>query len=153
MDEMPNYYAILPAEVRYDKGLKDKAKLLYAEIVALSNKYGYCYASNSYFAKLYGVTTTTISTLIKELIDKGYITSEIIYRKNTKEITARYLKIFKYPIKENLNTYLKNFKYPIKENLKENNTRENNINKNIYANQFKTKQYDNLDNLYANLND
>ena len=119
MNEKPNYYAIIPANVRYDKELKDKAKLLYGEIVALSDKQGYCYASNKYFAELYEVSTTTISTLIKNLVEKGYIESEIIYKEGTKEILNRYLKIFKAP-------YLKKFKYPIKENLKDNNTSINN---------------------------
>lgn len=119
IEEKPNYYAVIPANVRYDKELKDKAKLLYGEIVALSDKHGYCYASNKYFANLYEVSTTTISTLIKNLVEKGYIESEIIYKEGTKEILNRYLKIFKDP-------YLKKFKYPIKENLKDNNTSINN---------------------------
>ena len=37
MTEKPNYYAVLPAIVRYDNDLKPNEKLLYAEIVALSN--------------------------------------------------------------------------------------------------------------------
>ena len=108
----PSYYAIIPADVRYDNKLKDKAKLLYGEIVALSDKKGYCYASNKYFADLYKVSITTISLLIKNLIDSGYLNSEIIYKEGTKEILNRYLKILKDPIKEN---------------LKENNTSINNI--------------------------
>ena len=119
MEEKPNYYAIIPADVRYDNSLKDKAKLLYGEIVALSNKDGYCYASNKYFAELYGVTTTTISLLIKDLVDKGYLESTIQYKEGTKEILNRYLRIIK-------GGYLKNLKYPIKENLKDNNTSINN---------------------------
>lgn len=130
MNEKPNYYAIIPANVRYDKELKDKAKLLYGEIVALSDKQGYCYASNKYFAELYEVSTTTISTLIKNLVEKGYIESEIIYKEGTKEILNRYLKIFKDP-------YLKKFKYPIKENLKDNNTSINNTSINNTLNEFK----------------
>ena len=93
IDDSPNYYAVIPAEVRYDKNLKDKAKLLYGEISALCNKNGICWASNSYFANLYGVSNTTISTLIKNLVDRGYIETEIIYREGTKEILNRYLKI------------------------------------------------------------
>ena len=47
-----NYYAIIPAVVRYDNKLTDKAKLLYGEITCLSNKEGYCFATNNYFANL-----------------------------------------------------------------------------------------------------
>ncbi len=53
--EDPNYWAILPANVRYDKELAANEKILYAEITALSNKYGFCFAKNKYFAELYGV--------------------------------------------------------------------------------------------------
>ena len=37
-----SYYAVMTAEVRYDKELCPNAKLLYAEITALSNTKGYC---------------------------------------------------------------------------------------------------------------
>lgn len=124
-EQAKSYYAIIPANVRYDPNLKDKAKLLYGEITALTNEKGYCWATNKYFADLYGVSTVTISTLIKNLIENGYIYSEIVYKEGTKEILNRYLKIVKDPIKENLNT-------PIKENFKENNTSSNNTFNNTY---------------------
>ena len=115
---------------RYDKNLKDKAKLLYGEITALCNEKGYCWANNEYFANLYGISKTTVSLLIKNLIDNGYIYSEIIYKDGTKEILNRYLSIVKYPIKEKLNT-------PIKEKLKDNNTVINNTINNLYKNSKK----------------
>lgn len=121
--ETPSYYSVIPANVRYNKKLRDKAKLLYGEITALSNKDGYCWAKNSYFADLYNVSNTTISTLIKNLVEQGYLESQIIYKENSKEIEKRLLKIVHTPIKENLNRYLKKVDEPIKENLKENNTR------------------------------
>lgn len=141
-----SYYAIIPANVRYDKNIRDKAKLLYGEITALCNENGFCWATNEYFANLYGVSKTTISSLIKELVDNNYIHSEIIYKEGTKEILNRYLKIVKDPIKEILNT-------PIKENLKENNTYINNTSnkENINNNKLlfiKEKYFNEFWNLY-----
>lgn len=144
MKETPNYFSIIPADVRYDSNLKDKAKLLYGEITALSDKNGYCYASNKYFADLYGISITTVSLLIKNLIENGYIESEIIYKENTKEIASRYLKIVRggylRKIKEG---YLKNLKEGIKENLKDNNTRYNNTSINIKKINKKKAYFDN----------
>lgn len=68
-----NYYAIIPAVVRYDNELTDKAKLLYGEITCLSSKEGYCFATNNYFAKLYRCTTRAIQNTISKLQERGYI--------------------------------------------------------------------------------
>ena len=65
--EQPSYYSILTANVRYDKELKANEKLLFSEITALSNKSGYCHATNKYFAKLYSKNTSTISDWINHL--------------------------------------------------------------------------------------
>lgn len=73
----PNYYAIIPAFVRYDEELSPNAKLLYGEITALSNFLGYCWANNTYFSKLYSVSTSTIKRLLKQLCDKKYIRIEV----------------------------------------------------------------------------
>ena len=130
-----NYYAIIPANVRYDKNLKDKAKLLYGEITALCNEKGYCWASNRYFAELYSVSIKTISTLIKNLIDNGYIYSEIIYKDGSKEIDKRYLKLVNNPIENIVNTPMEEkvntpmeekVNTPMEEKVKDNNTVINN---------------------------
>lgn len=89
MAENPNYYSILPANVRYDDRLKANEKLLYSEITALANLHGYCYASNSYFAKLYGVKKDTVSGWINKLCKFGYISTELIYKKNSREVESR----------------------------------------------------------------
>ena len=77
MDEQPvrrpAYWAVLPAEIRYDPELPDKAKLLYAEISSLTSETGYCWASNEHFCQLYACTERTIRRLISALAARGYI--------------------------------------------------------------------------------
>ena len=84
--EQPNYYAIISAEVRYDKNLTAHAKLLYAEITALLNMNGECFATNRYFSKLYSKSIVTISKWIKELIVNGYISTTYTYKKGIKKL-------------------------------------------------------------------
>ncbi len=73
-----SYYAIIPANIRYDDKLTANAKLLYGEITALCNEKGYCKATNSYFAELYKVSKRAISNWIALLEDCGYIKTKII---------------------------------------------------------------------------
>ncbi|WGI18582.1 conserved phage C-terminal domain-containing protein [Latilactobacillus sakei] len=102
--EEPNYYAIIPANVRYDKRLIQGAKLLYGEITALSNQKGYCWASDGYFMKLYKVSRKTIQTWLKSLEDCEYISREVIYKEGSNEIDTRYIRFRAYPIHEKVNT-------------------------------------------------
>lgn len=71
--EKPWYYAVLPATIRYAEDLTELQKLLYAEITALAQANGYCYASNSYFANLYKKTSKWISSTIQDMAKKGYL--------------------------------------------------------------------------------
>jgi len=129
-----NYYAIIPANVRYDKDLSPNAKLLYGEITALSNEQGYCWATNSYFANLYNVTNRAISRWIAQLMEKGYISSVVTYKNGTKEIDSRKLYIGNTPIDKNVHTPIdKNVHTPIDKNVQDNNTNINNTNINIYS--------------------
>jgi len=81
MNEKPNYYGILPAHVRYAK-IKPMAKIMYTEITALSNKHGYCHASNAYFADLYEVHKNTVSLWINELEKNGFVKIKITKLEN-----------------------------------------------------------------------
>ena len=93
MEEKPNYYAIIPAEIRYDQELKPSEKLLYGEITALASKTGTCWANNEYFSDLYDTTPRTIARWIRHLKAKKYIFVKYEYKKNTKEIAKRIIKI------------------------------------------------------------
>lgn len=93
-----NYYAIIPANVRYDDNLIPSAKLLYGEITALCNEKGFCWAGDGYFAEQYGVGKATIQKWLRSLEKAGYINREVKYREGTREIEHRYITIRVYPI-------------------------------------------------------
>ncbi|MDN6002595.1 MAG: helix-turn-helix domain-containing protein [Enterococcus sp.] len=96
------YYAIIPAEIRYDDSLIPSAKLLYGEITALCNDKGYCWASNDYFARQYGVSKPTIQNWLKSLESRGYIYRQVKHKEGSKEIEARYIRILGGGHQENL---------------------------------------------------
>ena len=100
MKEKPNYYAILSAEVRYDNRLRANTKLMYAEITALCNMNGKCFATNKYFSKLYNVGKGSVSGYINELVKYGYIKTEYKYKEGSKEIEYRYINILKGSVSE-----------------------------------------------------
>ena len=118
--DKPSYYAILTADVRYDKTLKPLARLLFAEITALCNKEGYCWASNQYFADLYEVDKTTVSGWIGQLKTRGYLTVQLEYKEGSKQILNRYMKINGEGIDEIINTPLQKDVDPIDQKTKVN---------------------------------
>jgi len=95
--EKPNYYAVIPAEVRYNKKLTPNAKLLYAEITALCNMNGKCTASTQYFCKLYEVSRASIQNWLKSLEDNNYISRSVTYKNGSKEILSRVIKLVDSP--------------------------------------------------------
>lgn len=72
----PGYYAILPAGVRYDKRLAPMERILYAEITALAQRDGSCWAKTSYFCELYEVAESTVYRWLSNLQKCGYISTE-----------------------------------------------------------------------------
>ena len=133
--EQPNYYAILTADVRYSKELNFFEKVLYADITALTNKHGYCTASNGYFAELFDKAKETISRAISKYEKLGFL-RVIITRDNiTKQVIDRKLYLLiktLIPLDENVNTPLdENVNTPLDENVKENTTSNNTTSINI----------------------
>ena len=116
-----NYYAIIPATVRYNKDLKPNEKLLYGEITALANSKGFCFASNRYFAELYKVTIHTVSQWISHLEKLGYVNIELI-KDDKKEIKERRIYISDTPyIQKDTYPYVLKSTYPIYKKVQDNN--------------------------------
>lgn len=147
LEQQPGYYSILTASVRYDKDLNANEKILFSEITALSNKHGYCTASNNYFAELYSMSKSSISRWITHLNQAGYL--KVILIKDDNQVIGRKM----YPIsnpktKDNKKEgegythsvggvyaethipYTQKCIYPIRRNAKGNNTSNNNTSNN-----------------------
>ncbi len=69
----PSYWHQIPDVILRDKRISSSGVRLYLEISGLLDKRGYCWASNEYLAELMGVTGSTVSRLVKQLEDLGYI--------------------------------------------------------------------------------
>ena len=114
------YYAVIPATVLFNERLKPNEKLLYALITALSNKEGYCYASNKYLGEKLGVDPVTVSRWITDLRRNNYVFVDIM-RNEKKEIICR--RIFPNDV-----PYILKNQEGIDERVKDNNIIDNNIN-------------------------
>ena len=115
-----NYYAVIPASVRYDDKLTPNAKLMYGEITSLCNEKGFCWATNIYFAKLYNVSRVSISKWINQLEKNKHIKIKTIKDENNLE---RRLIFVKGGLNKSLRGYKDKFKVIYNNNI-------NNINNN-----------------------
>jgi hypothetical protein len=126
-NEKPNYYAVIPADVRYSD-ISPNAKLLYGEISCLCNKEGYCWATNSYFANLYKVSNTSISLWIKELSDNNFIFFEIINGNKRKIFLKEVLRKLKGGIKKTYRSDIRKLKAYNSIIVNNNNKKNNKLN-------------------------
>ena len=122
MKDKPSYYAIIPAEVRYNNQLSANEKLMYGEITALTQSTGECWATNAYFGEIYNKDVRTIRRWVSHLSSLGYINIKLVYKPDSKEVDKRII---------TLGTKLSlasGQKCPTGEgkNVRYNNTRENN---------------------------
>lgn len=145
-EQQRSYYAIIPANVRYDKDLAPNAKLLYGEITALCNEKGYCWASNQYFAELYGVSVLSVKRWVNSLVTKGYVYRTLTYKPNSKEVDKRILsidsgiKIDTTSVQKCYDPSIKNGTSSSIKNDTDNNTSINNTFNNTYIYKGKKKQ-------------
>ena len=99
---------ILPTSILGDNNLTPLERLLLISILSLCKQKGYCWATNEYFAELFGVRKQTISKSISSLSINNYI--ELKFDNSEKNNSKRIIKISNaltkiiLGIKENMNT-------------------------------------------------
>lgn len=126
----------IPKEIWLDKNLNWVEKVLLVEINSLDNEDG-CFATNAYFADFFGLSKDRISNLISQLAEKGYISVEMRYKPNSKQIDKRIVKSNYTYRRKHLEGIGESTDTPIGENAKDNNTSFNNTsNKNHIVEQI-----------------
>ena len=123
--ENPSYWGVSIAKVRYDSRLTNAQKLLHVEFSCLTNKFGYCHASNAYFARLYDVDKRTIQRWIEGLKDYGYVTIQEIKNQYGETIERRIFLVDDTPMTMSYPP-MTNLSPPHDINVTHNNTRNNN---------------------------
>ena len=116
MKENPNYYAILPADVRYSKNLNPMERLLYAEITCLSNFKGYCWASNKYFGRLFNRAPNSISRNLSKLALYGFIKIKMVRNSTDNNVESRIISLVNTPSQKSVP--------PLNKNVKDNSNKE-----------------------------
>jgi len=72
-----NWFAVLTAEVLYDRNITDTQKILYAIVSNLTNAKGYCFATNSYLAEVMNCSQESVRRHLSALEQSGYILRHI----------------------------------------------------------------------------
>lgn len=109
-----SFFAMVPSTVLSDKNLSNLSKLLLGEIIALADENGTCYPSNGYLAELFGVTETSISLCISQLVKNKWVAT-VIDKENNNQ---RYIQLLLTPMQENLKGALRKLKGGYLRNLK-----------------------------------
>jgi hypothetical protein len=77
-------FSIVPNFIKPQQGLSPMSKLIYGDIYSLAHQKGFCFASNTYFEKLYRISKSTVTKSINELQKLEYIICEYEHRNSRK---------------------------------------------------------------------
>ena len=99
MYDVANFFAILPAAVRYDEKLSPRSVLLYAALTSLAQANGMvAYPSNKYLMEILDTSEASIKRFLRELEVGRYISTRFEYKGNTREIARRLIQILELPL-------------------------------------------------------
>lgn len=85
----PSYYAVITGPILDDRELAANAKLLYASITSLTDQKGYCWASNEALAERFGWGERTVTRLVAQLQQRGFIRTVMALNEETRKMERR----------------------------------------------------------------
>ena len=86
-------FIIVPDFIIDDSDIPDGEKLLFGEIASNSLEKGFCWFSNKHLMERFHIGERTASRWVNNLRKKGYITINIVKRKNSEEVDERQIKV------------------------------------------------------------
>lgn len=101
MDREASYWSIITDPVLSSKTLKPNAKLLFAKITSLQLSKGYCYASNEYLGESIDVRPDTITRLLRQLADEGFLDVQMVKPAPENGYTGREIYVLTSPKQRN----------------------------------------------------
>ena len=78
-------WALIPPAIMMTTELTPREKLIWGRINGLINVRGYCWASNEMLAEQIQVKTNTMSDIISDMVESGYMKRKLVYRKGKVE--------------------------------------------------------------------
>ena len=110
--QMDNVFIIIPPHIRSRKDLTPLEKMVFGAINGLTQKEGYCYASNDWIGEIVGISDSMASKHISKLAKKGFIRLELMKIKKDERTgmagekygTIRHIYIYQTPQVENPST-------------------------------------------------
>ena len=87
------YFYKVDEEMVKDKRVSYFSCILFGLFIPYQTKYKKCFASNTFLSGKLGVSESTISKSITELVDAKYITRELEYYEGTKQVRRRIVKV------------------------------------------------------------
>jgi hypothetical protein len=82
----------IPSELWLTTKLTMQEKLFLVEINSLDNEEG-CFATNKYFSEFFHISKTRVTTVLNNLVKKGFVDRKLLYENGTKQISKRVLNI------------------------------------------------------------
>lgn len=89
VEPQESFWVVIPHSVLSNKNLTYAARLVYGEISSLTRKDGYCFAHNSHFKNVLGITQQGLNKCLVNLEEENLIKCEITHIRNSKKGTFR----------------------------------------------------------------
>ena len=111
IETLSNYYSLMPGRVLLSKDINSTEKMLYSELMSLTNKYGFAFISNSKLSQLVNLSERQLIRSLNNLLKYGFINYG-------KDIKSKRLIYVTYHFRKDYSLHKKSYDFQVIENDK-----------------------------------